>query len=569
MADRRLHGILPAAAIGGMLLAPIGETSQAQERRMMVFDDGAGPHVVHVSGPDIRQLRTPDFVRKDLPIFNEELELNEMQRLVVQVLLETYLDAFRALASEALPAPPSPMLGMAMGDPGPDGEGGESLDEAVRDALRSAGGEGEGDIDIDFHAQGPVAIQIEARAGTGAGEFHEEDDAGPMEGEDVDMVWAGVEDEEAGTGASVVIAVAGPDGVELPEEVKEQLAAKAQEMAEKIMQRIEEAEFEGGFELEGFDAEDAMEQRKLYFEQMRKSSEKFARTKEGLKQDFIMEVQSQLTAEQIGLWPGFDRALTRVKTLPSGRLDGERTNLLKVVDGLELGADEQQAVAGALEAYELSLHTALVERNEYVEEANVKLDKAIQEGRFDRAKSIAGEAARRRVAVRTVNEESTEAIAARLIGPTAETFRKTALRQSYPRVYRRTAARKAFETVRKLDGLDDETRESIEAIETAYAAELGPLNERIRETIHRYQPRESREMIERLQAMMEGEGGPSFDLGADDPVRALLKRRTELDERYMKQLHALLSPEQIERLPKLPSQVRREPVIIRRSTTPD
>ena len=37
-----------------------------------------------------------------------------------------------------------------------------------------------------------------------------------------------------------------------------------------------------------------------------------------------------------------------------------------------------------------------------------------------------------------------------------------------------------------------------------------------------------------------------------------MKKRSKLDERYMKQVHALLTPEQVQALPKLPSQIKRE-----------
>ncbi|MHC4079752.1 MAG: hypothetical protein ACYSU2_00365, partial [Planctomycetota bacterium] len=72
-----------------------------------------------------------------------------MQRLIVGVLLDAYLDAFKTLAKDALPAAPTPMLGMAMGAPGEGGEdqGPDSLESIVRNAIDEAGGAS--DVDID------------------------------------------------------------------------------------------------------------------------------------------------------------------------------------------------------------------------------------------------------------------------------------------------------------------------------------------------------------------------------------------------------------------------------------
>jgi hypothetical protein len=144
-----------AGLLGG-LLALAGPAPAQTQHRMMVFDDGGGPQVVQFTGPDLRELRKPDFERKDLPIFNEKLDLDEVQRLIVAVLLDTYLDAFKTLSKEALPAAPTPMLGMAMGEPrgaGDEGQDPESLESIVREAIDEAGGAS--DVDMEIAAQGP------------------------------------------------------------------------------------------------------------------------------------------------------------------------------------------------------------------------------------------------------------------------------------------------------------------------------------------------------------------------------------------------------------------------------
>jgi hypothetical protein len=560
--------------VGGLfVLATLAATPARAQHRMMVFDDGEGPQVVQFSGPDLRELRKPDFDRKDLPVFNKKLDLDEVQRLIVGVLLDAYLDAFRTLSKEALPTAPNPMLGMAMGEPQGahgEGEGPESIESIVREAIDEAGGAS--DVDIDIAAQGPVAIQIEATAAFG-------DDGGDIDAGDAGMtgteqeigiVWAeggeGGEGEE-GPRTGVYIAVEGPEGVELPEEVKEKLARKAQEMAEKIREQLEQAEEQGLAPAEAINAGEAAEERQKYFDELRESSKKFERAKAVLKQDFINEVRAQLSADQLELWPGLERALTRVKTLPNGRLDGERTNLLRIVDDFPLDEEQREAVAEALESYELELHQALVARNEFLTEAQAKIDKAIEEGRFAGAISAADKASRLRVAVRGVNEQYAETITGRLGGDTGKAFRNRVLLESYPRVYRTTRGQNTFRAAARIEGLDEEVRAAIQELHAAYTTELDAANERLRQAIHRHQPREARQMLENIRTMME-EGG-TMSLGdEDDPVRQEMRKRSQLDERYMKQVHALLTPEQVERLPQLPSQIKREPIIIERTSSP-
>jgi hypothetical protein len=255
-----------------------------------------------------------------------------------------------------------------------------------------------------------------------------------------------------------------------------------------------------------------------------------------------------------------------------GRLDGERTDLLKAVDQLKLGEPERDPLADELHAYEMALHNALVTRNAFTEDVTEKVDKALDEGKTDQALSLVDRATELRVAVRTVNDQHTDLIAQALPADKATGFRDTVQRMSYPRVYGKSRAQRAFDVARKLPDLDEQTLKTVEELSSAYSTELEVMNLQIRETIRRHQPLEPRRMIEETQAMLSGaahleappaEGeGPIRLIDREDPVRAAFKKRSELDERFMKSLHGLLTPDQIAQLPKLPSKVNRKPVII-------
>ncbi len=546
---RHPRGLLLLTLLSGMVALPVAVLAQSGQHRMMVFEDdsGSGPQVLHFAGPDFGQLRKPDFVRRDLPIFREELDLDGIQHAIVQVLLEAYLDSFKVLVKEAMPQAHFGMPGMDLTfGGGPDGEGGEDIGALIRDAIKNA--DGLTDIDIDADGSGNVAIAIMAQSGDGGGM----DDVGA----DLDLgdqpvaVWAGSGPggEGEGPSAGVYIAVGGADGMELPDDVREKLEKIAQDMAERLQTRLAEAEANGVDLADEFPAPPSMEDHKARMDEMREAMEQFAHQKETLKQDFLTQVRSQLTAEQLGNWPSFDRAFTRIKTLPNGRLDGERTDLLVVADELDLNKEQMEAVVEQLETYELALDEALRERNEYLDDATTRIDKAIQDRDFAKALSIVDRATRRRVAVRSVNSNHIDLIAEKLPADRAAKFRSDAMRRSYPRVYRRTVGQKSFKNALALAGLDEDTLSSIAAIEADYEVQLAALNERIRETIHRHQPKETRQAIEHLAAMMSGEGATMMRMGGhdeNDPVHAAFKKRTNLDERYMKQLHATLTPEQV------------------------
>ena len=187
---RHPRGLLLLTLLSGVVAIPVAALAQSEQHRMMVFEDdsGSGPQVLHFAGPDFGQLRKPDFVRRDLPIFREELELDGIQHAIVQVLLEAYLESFKVLVKEAMPQNQFALPGMNMSFGGEaDGEGGEDIGAMVREALRNA--DGLTDIDIDADGSGNVAIAIMAQSGDGGGM----DDVGAHLdlGDQPVAVWAG------------------------------------------------------------------------------------------------------------------------------------------------------------------------------------------------------------------------------------------------------------------------------------------------------------------------------------------------------------------------------------------
>jgi hypothetical protein len=546
-------GALASAAVAG-----------AQSGVQMTFqDDGSGPQMLHMSLPDHAELRRPDYERVDLPLFARRLLLSEPQQAVVERLLEAYLEAFGTLVKETLPAHAGqfmPGVQVAAGPATPGEAGDASLDTIVHGAM--------GELpdlsaihELDIEAgPGMVAVMV----GVG-GEDMGEGGAFTFEADDGAGFTAGT----ASSGASVFVEVGGPE-VELPEEVRQKLEAMAQEMAERIQAHVEQQMVEGKGPAGLLPDGATIEERKAEMQRMMRDAEAFAEVKAELARQFVGDVQDHLTAEQLELWPGLDRALVRRKTLPRGRLDGERLDLFQVVDQVELTPAQRDAIAGLLEQYELDLHGALVRRNEFIETAQKEIDEALDERKPDRAISLAERAADLRVAVRTVNQSAADSIAAALEQEAAARFRERVLALSHPRLYRPTRAERAFHQARAIKALDPALLATMDELEQAFQHELEQANEQVRQTILRHQPGEPRRGLEHFKAMMEGQEVRMMGPGAEeDPIRQAYARRSELEERYMKLLYGHLTAEQVASLPKLPSQARRGPMIIHRAVGPD
>ncbi len=293
--------------------------------------------------------------------------------------------------------------------------------------------------------------------------------------------------------------------------------------------------------------------------ELRARMKAFADAKKALRQQFVLKAQAILAEVQVELWPSLERALTRNKTLPLGDLDGERTDLLEVLEGIELSAEQRDHIAPQLEAYELQLDSALKRRNEMLMDSDLEIDSALREGKNDRALSLVDRVSRARIAVRTTNDQFTEVIASELGGETGDQFRGSALAESFPQVYRLTNGQRALGKALELDELDADVREAIGAIASNHDMQLAEVNDRIARTLRRQQPNRLKEEIE--QVLKIGEPGRvTIKSDVSDRIKDDFKARQQLDVRAMSSAYRLLSKGQVARLPRIPSVDAGEPV---------
>jgi hypothetical protein len=533
--------------------------AQSGQQAIILRDDGqVQPTVAYFATPDFAELRQPDFMKRDLPIFKDRLVLSDEQRAAVERQIEAYLAEFEKLMLEMLPKAP-PGVTLDLGGGGMDGGHGAAAGDPHQ------AGEGEGEWTFDFAALEDMEGELPEGMGIGV------DVRIGMPGPD------GEQPEGDAPPSSVEVRIEPAEGQEVPEEVRKKLADEAAKIAEEVTRKIQERHAQGDAAGEphallvpgvgpGFSLEDM----KAYHEEMEEKADDFRSAKASLRQSFVNEVQGTILAEpQIERWPSLERALLRSKSLPKGRLSGERTDLVKLLGSMELTDGERAAIAEQSEFYELALDHALRQRDAYVTDAHDEISKAMQEKDPDKALSIVDRAAALRIAVRSVNAQFAELIASLMPKAAGDEFRSLVLRNAYPRVYGKTYGQKCFEAVQKIEGVESKTLSAIGDLEKAYALELESMNTQVRQAIDKHQPLEPRQPIEHLKSVMEQRGGAPEVGGAmfathqdADPIREAFDRRRSLDDRYVKLIREMLAPEQAEQLPKAPSRKRMEPVVI-------
>ncbi len=275
-------------------------------------------------------------------------------------------------------------------------------------------------------------------------------------------------------------------------------------------------------------------------------------------------LEGALNPEQKAKWPAFQRFLRREKSMDSAILSGEGTNLFTVIDESELSQSSIDAAVKTLDAYELSLDSALVARDDYISQSEPKVMKSIIGGDTAGAKGIVDRQITLRKAVRDVNDQYRVAIMGVLPAEDSAKFNKAALASAFRRIFRETRTSEAFTKALEMADLSPEARTAISALQGSYGAELANFNERLVNLTRKEEPQQRLEESQRLLSVLDGSsspmsmfgrgmmggGGGGGGSGAEDPIGVVMDERGEMGTKYLEQLRGQLTPEQQEELPQ-------------------
>lgn len=432
---------------------------------------------------DIRELLEPDFSRRDVPLFVEQLQLDDGQRAIIESLIEDYDDTF--------------------------GGGSEAVQADLTDLGRS--------MMQSFMGGGAMGDMRERMRDT-MGNIREE-----------------MEEIQAANGGQ--------------EMTSEERRAFFRERMQTVQQDMMQDAMESG----------AMDEARGVMGEMLDILQEWVAERQLLKTEFVGNVEIQLSDDQLVLWPAFDRFLVREKSLPRGRLSGEEVNLFAVLDDVGLSESAYAAVEPMLDEYEIQLHSALVSRDAYLLSSAPRLFKAIQEGSVDDAERILKQQVQYREGVRNVNDNFRVQFADVIEDEMEkQALNRAFLEEAYDRIYRPTFGQRSFSAAMEIEDLDPDVLEAIMTLDGSYMGELSAKNLLLVNLLRKSEGDDQVSQGTRMVSVMSGDfsggmpwGGGRNRGGGDeeDPYREGMDDRTRIDERYVEQLRALLTPEQQEALP--------------------
>lgn len=540
------------AGVGLVSALAATAAGQGGGRGMVAIDDGNERHALSYAEPDVKAITSPYITRSDIPVFVEYLWLSSAQQAAVERLIEQYLEEFQTLVMDMHPQPERAKMANARRRPGDEGG-----DGAAR--ARAADGEPAEDEDDQPREEdrlSPVLDILEEEL-KAEGVIKESLDELPVEpgiGIGISVDGPAEDGQPPQPTVDVSISFGGEDD-RLDEALRGKLEAAVQRAVPRIAEMVREREMAMLMQRmgqEGLPPAEEIAKRFDELEALRKRVSAFKAEADALLQRLFANIKRLLSEQQLEQWPAFERALRRIKTLPWGQLDGESTDLLEVVDELELDDEQMAQLDEALLSYEMQLDAALTRRNGLLETADAVIDRALYIGEYDQATAMAHRAAAARLAVRDLNDRTIDTLAGALGGKPGERLRRESLADAYPRIYRRTIGEQAFDQVIVDDDLDEQARLNVLELAQQYLLRINEVNERLYRSVRREQEDELVRSVERSVATLQNREGGMTEPGEPSQIAEAFQERRDLDAQYMRMLYAMLPEEMVAALPKLP-----------------
>lgn len=265
---------------------------------------------------------------------------------------------------------------------------------------------------------------------------------------------------------------------------------------------------------------------------------KFEDEKKAMSDQLLSDLKLTLTEEQQERWPVLERQRRRTRSLEQSFLSGEGVDVIELVDDMEWSPEVMEAVEPVLERYELELDRALIERNERYESGMERAMGLWQSQDWETMEKLFNEARESGVKVRDTHRRAARQILSVLPTEQASEFDLAFKEESFPQVYRRSFAVRAFETANDMSDLTQDQRDQITEIRAQMDRELAKINDAMAEAI------EKEEMERSIRGMMGmGRRGPGGD-------REARQEKREFEMRMVDRLKGVLTPEQQALLPE-------------------
>jgi hypothetical protein len=270
--------------------------------------------------------------------------------------------------------------------------------------------------------------------------------------------------------------------------------------------------------------------------------------KQRLFQEFMDNLKGQLSDVQKERWPRFERTLRREHALVDSDLDGEGVDLVSIARQMQISPDAMAVAQAAFDDYEAQLDQALQARDRSIDKLMPDMTNAMEEMDMDRGVALQMQIMKQRIAVRVVQDESIEKIAAALPAPVGAEFRQRALAAGYKEAFQPDPLGSFFQVVSQLTDLTPEQRSGVDAARAKWDSALEGLRARMLQTIREDQPNKPIRSTKAAQARLAAKRGQAAEPAPTDAMVPLRNEKNRLVQETRDAVMALLTDEQKDKI---------------------
>ena len=286
------------------------------------------------------------------------------------------------------------------------------------------------------------------------------------------------------------------------------------------------------------------EQMQAMFDQRMKMIRDFAGSKRQLRESVESGIRSLLLENQIEDWETIERTLRRKRLLSRGRLSGESTDLIEILDRIDMAESNDSVEMDTLvDAYEIDIDQALRQRENFDYTTGLDLMDQLRKWDFDVALTSIRKGLSTQESIRDLNDQYIEAIFLVLPPLERDEFRTQSLMEGYSRIYRPTRVERMLVNAMEIEDLDPDVLEAVAELMQGHGDEIAIAND---DLLIIFRQEDSNRVFARSSRRINRMQGIDSEDEQFDPVREAFEARGDIDDRYMTSLESLLTPEQFE-----------------------
>lgn len=264
----------------------------------------------------------------------------------------------------------------------------------------------------------------------------------------------------------------------------------------------------------------------------------FAEKTAKLESQFMEDVKTTLTPEQMEKWPAVERHRRRETRLRAATFSGANLDLIRVVARTQSDPGTSE-FSQLLSDYEMAIDRQIVENTSRLN----SVPKADEKERFDPAHQDAlmramGENGK---ALRELNRGFAQRLAALMTEDGRAKFEADVAKRSFPQVYETTHVEDCLTAASGFSDLDASGKETVQQLQEQWRRESVALNKSWADAISKAEEDAGGSLPLQIQQMTGG--------GGNGEIKAAREARRELEKRLRARLDEVLTSAQEERLP--------------------